>query len=546
MKKNFIALIALMLSASGFAQDIITDQPAGDVHSAQYRSGYQILKGYYYTQGAAYDGGIGKYVVADDAIYLYNPISSYPTNSYLKLDKETDSLYVAHLPQPIYDDGNGILYAERFENFSDADAIKYMYDNVTQDVYFSYKDGVLAMEDSTFTVADSAYNMSYPDVLIALTNDYGQWRQYGEGALRIKAIDEAAAVKPADLQATSYRLVWTGWSEFDKEAFKDSTEVDVAIDGNDIYVNNPYTKDSLSWIKGTFDGTQATFTAQYVGVDNANNRHLWFKPATYQLVRDTEYTWAEFNKREYTFADQLTLAYDADSRTLTAPQETSFLLNTSKDKVSVAKSYDDPVLTNLSDYVEQGAVPEDPKIWQLGEYDWAGEKYDWVMVSASGKDVDGNGLNTSKLFYNFFINNADKPYKFTEANGYSEELAIPEDYQTDLPVYYENGASVQTIDKDTRDVFFYYGLDSIDSIGVQVIYRGGGEEHRSNIVWEKTIKGKTPNGITTVSAANAGKATTVYYDVTGKLVARPDKAGLYIEETTAADGSKKIRKVLRK
>ena len=87
----------------------------------------------------------------------------------------------------------------------------------------------------------------------------------------------------------------------------------------------------------------------------------------------------------------------------------------------------------------------------------------------------------------------------------------------------------------------YYYVAEYDQVGVSTTYTGGGESHRSNIVWaenpENAIKGVTTN--------NGAVESVKYFDLSGRQISAPAQ-GLYLKEVTYADGTTKTVKRLAK
>ena len=109
----------------------------------------------------------------------------------------------------------------------------------------------------------------------------------------------------------------------------------------------------------------------------------------------------------------------------------------------------------------------------------------------------------------------------------------------EFPADYSDGYDMAPLDENVHQVYYYFA--DFDSLGVQSIYRGGGEEHRSNIVW--ISYGKATGVKTPVAGTASAVVAEEYYDVAGRRLERPAK-GLVIKKVRYADGTVKVTKVM--
>ena len=525
--------------------DIVSSQPEGTLHAADLRSGFSTLSVWGNIMAANYSNSIGTYVETDDAIFLKNPFNGFLTNTWLRIDKNADGTYVAHLPQPIYEQDGQTFYATHVKlSTSESNGSTYVADTTAagSDAYFTYKDGVLAM-------ADSVYDASgFPSAAIGLTDADGAWYGYLDGAQRVTPNTSHKTVLPAAAKKATYAMSNTTYSAYDiGQGFVETRDtahaiVDVAFDGDTIYVNNPATKDSSSWIKGVIKDGKATFEPQYIGADTIDNIHLWFEPATYTVELDSSYYayYGEVDKvRSYSLADKLELAYDAATKSLQAPDSTSFIVNGSPSKVYYLATYDE---VGFEPWKEVAATPADPVITAVNEtYNTQG--YAAVTFTLPQFDTNGKPLNTDKAYYNLYTSDdPETPYALTEDEGYkyfnySDSVNIPYSYTDgmDIAAY---GAK--------HYWYIYFDTNDIDSVGVQMFYNGAGELRHSNLVWYSLVEQHDAAGINALEGNESGVSSVAYFDLSGRRVAAPKQAGLYIKEVTYADGTKKGTKVLKK
>lgn len=535
------------------ASTIIDEQPEGTLHSAQLRSGNYTYAFWGYLFSGSYSYSVGTYVVADDAIYLKDPFHGFSTDTWLKLDKVDDENYVAHLPQAIYsvesttDDGEDTTYVYYAARMVYDEAALYVEDSTSQDIAFTYKNGILAQADTT---VDDYYGE--PLAGISLTdNEFGLYG-YVDNAILVKPNTEVKTELPATATISQYQITSTEYFEY---IYPDSPEdnsvesgtnaelINVAFDGNDVYINNPSTKDSTSWIKGTIADGKATFLPQYIGADEEDGYHNWFTPATFTLVTDSSYLedYGDIDiYRYYEAADKLELTYDADTKALVAPEGTSLIINARPDRISYLDTYDE---VNLQPWTEVAVAPADPVINSVGEY-FNDYGYSSVSFDIPNTDANGNLLNEDKLYYNVYTSDdTENPYALTEDEGY-EEFNNPD--PVNIPYSYNDGWDVMA-SGTSHTVYFYFDTNDIDSVGIQSIYTGGGETNKSKLVWFSLLEQHgTADGISSLEGNNSGVKSVSYYDISGRQVSAPKQAGIFVKETTYADGTKTSVKILKR
>lgn len=524
---------------------IVEETPEGTLHNADFRSGiafFNQMGSVYYSE---YSNYIGKYVVDDNGIYLYYPFVGLTGNrSWLKLDHLFNNLYVAHLPQAVYEQEGETYYATRLTLGKDTSGqVNYFPDTTEEaenDVFFTYSNGTLSQNG--LELNDS---LGIPETIIGLTDIKGGWTGYGEAAITVTP-NNLTTTKPANAAAAQdYTFNYTTWDEANGAAEEKQLLSKVAIEGNDVYINNPATADPDSWIKGSISGNKATFAKQYIGPDSIDNVHLWFYPGKYNLILDPEY--AQYTQygyyyyiRNYSDTTALDFNYNAADKSFEAADSASLLLSIDPDELLQAYNFDGPSLTT---FTETEATPADPEITFFWEYD---DDYGYGIFEADvpTKDTKGNFINPNKLYYNFYVDDPTKPYVLSPANGYSTTV-VPEAYQTDVPYSYQDNFVIQS-NGDQKTLYFLFDSREVDSVGIQSIYRGGNAEHRSNIVWQLTEKGEATDGISNVFSSDANVGKVAFYDLSGRRIAIPKQGGLYIKETTFADGTKKGTKFLKK
>lgn len=540
---------------------LIDEQPAGTLHPDDFRSGYSSQGSNGQAYGSLYTMGIGAYVVAEDAIYLKNPVTSLrnPTNgetfkTWMKLDKIDDEHYVARLPQVICDytntyDGNRyIYYVERFVRNTKTG--KYAVDNSATDgcdVYFTYKDGMLAMDDSTFTG-------DYPDAALCITDTNDSWYGYMEAGTKIEPNTYEKTMLPEESTTEQWQFDrneyyermylyppdWTGLKE------KNVTDTlyfhkleNVAIVGDQIYFSTSVGNASF-WVKGTIDGNKATFRQQYIGASDQYDRFLWFQPGKYVLYADSsnyDYYGVVSHWRQYQPTETLVADYDPVTKTLTSPVGTSMIFNTSSEYFAYITTCDDVVLTA---WEESEGTPEDPVIWSLEDY-YEHYGYSLLSVDISNADTNGKYMNEEKIFYNIYLSDdPTTPFEF-----YDDEYVNYHEDPVNIPYSFDDQLDFFVFGK-THWLNFYFKLSSIDSLGVQAIYYGNGVERKSNIVWYSLVERNKITRVEDIAETCDAIVGTAYYDLRGRRIDRPQAKGIYIRENIYANGRRKAEKIVRR
>ena len=227
-----------------------------------------------------------------------------------------------------------------------------------------------------------------------------------------------------------------------------STYFYIGFDGNDVYLKGftHYLPDA--WIKGELseDGKSITFAGdQYFGPYDADY-----------------YTHYEF----YLMKDGFTLTYDAETGQMTGVGELYVSEAIRQYKGDV---YNDPVITKV---VENVGTPAMPSISEI--YDATSGPV--VMFTVPTVDVSGNGMVSSKVFFQFLkdIEEEISPVTFEPSDYYTLNETM-----TEFPYGF------------TDNVYLFYNYMYLNQkdfsrwnkIGLQVIYTGGGEVNKSDIFW---------------------------------------------------------------
>lgn len=495
----------------------VHDTPEGTLYNLLSRSadavGYDFRNPSVYTQHD--QDRVAKIVLADNGdIYLYNPISEWETNSWIRLEKAQGDTLVARFPQALYTEGGDTYYA--FPLFYDAAQGTYAPKELDKDNYlaeskFVYKDGVLRQVD---------------DALIGqVMSDY-TWMDAGDSHLRIEPVTTPRNVLPESAKAKLQTYIVS----YDKGGSDPvSVVVKGAMDNGKVYLENPYNADSTQWIVGSVQGNKAVFaTGQYLGPDTVKtHHHLYFRSATFVRKDSVDVEGNHVFHYDFSETPSLTFDYQADKDVYASAEPSAFVITAG----TSVKGYVTPA---FYPYKDVAATPEDP--W-FSDFQMYNTNYGYGIFNFVLPTLDTNKkyLNPKNLYYCFYLDDPTKPYVFTKA----DYTKMEKESMDEFPADYSDGYDMAPLDENVHQVYYYFA--DFDSLGVQSIYRGGGEEHRSNIVW--ISYGKATGVKTPVAGTASAVVAEEYYDVAGRRLERPAK-GLVIKKVRYADGTVKVTKVM--
>ena len=218
--------------------------------------------------------------------------------------------------------------------------------------------------------------------------------------------------------------------------------VNVVVDGNDVYFQGLSQYIPEAWVKGTKDGNTVTFPPmQYIG----------------------EYSGSEL----YAFygTDDVVFTYDAEADTYTAEGEIFGLLG---DRYYDGR-YFNPVIMKVAD---KAAMPAAPEITNMenGSYGW------YIDFNVPAVDVNSEALAIGKLSYMIYTDTEGTiaPLTFTPTT----HSRLTED-MTEIPYGFTENYDFYTDEIYLNDLY----SANWTRIGIQSIYRGGGEENKTEIQW---------------------------------------------------------------
>lgn len=460
---------------------IITEQPEGELVQYNRKEGLE----WYYSGGVNIylQSGLVNVVYSEDdnTVWIQNPVCAYANDAWI-VGEVVNGGKTLQFPVGQYltyneDYGYGVQVYYMTPN-QDTENISMVYELATIDETYDFitytVDGNYLVLDNVaaFNTSMAAYNdFTLPlqgNVLGCAWSDDQSFAPYCEWGTTMEmfSLDDVPVELPEGAVTEEFNLAG-GVSGSDL-----SQKINVAFVDNDIYVQDFTGYFPEGWIKGTIDGDVVKFPAQYLG--------LYYDTYLMYLVGATYDSEAGF---ELTEDSGFEFSYDADTRTLI--QQTPYILVTSSKTETGYYAYAyDLIISN-----EAPATPSDPTIVAFSEYQNHAEEgeednyYGFVIANIPTTDTEGNDMLLPKLSYRIY----------RDIEGDTAVVAFGTNEITDLPS--QGGYNIQVLtDTGIATILYDEATADFNSIGVQAVYTGGLEEHKSNIVWH-FIKEYAPAGI---------------------------------------------------
>lgn len=490
---------------------IINAQPEGKLHANFYFSGESFVNMMGYEAQLPFDGIWGKIVEAPDnkTIYINNPIGAYYSDAWIKGERTTGDTIEVKLPQQ--------FVHEEYDGMSnDAWLYKLVPVKVEQDgeTYTTFKPDSTSQTVKYVWRNDSIVlvNTTQDSKLLGMCTEAGEWYGYGDYIQQYTVFDQQPVAPKDETKATQMSITYYDSGQRYGRVKK------VVREGNDIYIAGLNKNIPSGWAKGTISGNKATFSGhQYMGLDTVTASYAFFEPVSRSMVWDSE---IGDSIESLTLADAITFAYDSDKGTLNT--DSTFVANQGYKMFNQVFTYDG---ATLEPWTEKAATPLAVDASTMSYMPFSEEYgYGLLAFAPSEFDADGYILDANKLYYSIYLDD--------------DVLTIdPDEYKlfpyetTEIPFTYS----------DMLDFVNYAGMwqvytfvTGIDRIGVQMIYKGGGEVRKSAITYISATN-EDPSAVSNV--AQTGKVAGVTYtDLSGRRVSRPGN-GLFIQTTRLADGT---------
>ncbi|MBR6142219.1 MAG: hypothetical protein IKQ37_10750 [Bacteroidaceae bacterium] len=493
------------------AHGIITEQPEGELRHYNRSGGATYAPIYFIAEQQ--DGISAEVVFSPDGTkaYFKNIISHAATGSWVEGTVSGNTISIA-LGQTVYwfDNGNyGMQLARVKVNGTITD-----YTVTTQGKITFTIDGDDLILNNTSGDPD---NNIFDGIGLVYTTPYaGEWSYYLDYGTVLTFKDVSVVTPPDDLQPVTYSMEYENSGHL----------VGVGFDGDDVYVQGvSQSYIPRAWMKGRIDGDRLTFPLQFGGSLSTYLLYFCGADEEYKLTDTGYYDWV------YNWTDGST-TFDYDAATQSFKTNQALLVNNSDEAIDRAEKFHAPL---FRPFVEQPATPADPSISGFIDMYFESTGFNIVMLNVPLKDTEGRFLDPSKVSYQLYFDD-DEPFTL-----YPDEYRYLTEPVDEIPYLFTTAAMSEAFSRSNiyeKAYAIYLYETGFDRFGVQTIYRGGGEERRSNISYHYF----TGDGIASPKSSPEGKDFNSpllrkgeAYDLSGRKLPNNQKhKGLVITRT--ADG----------
>lgn len=488
--------------------DIITQTPAGALHSGLYRQS----TGFFYGTKRIADGMSGSYVVAPDkhTYYIQDIFSQYRPGTWVKAELRGDTLYMPtpqHVDSYQSSDGTIDIYLRNLK--FDKDKQTYVVDD--------------DHTEAKFVMCGDTLKQVSPQ-LLGMTDGEGAYMLYGDYNLMMFPNKDEVPTPPDNLATERYALTYK-----DEYGDAQSKLVRLTVGSSDVWMGDFSNEYPKAWIHGTYKDHRITFgNTQYLGY--AKSHHVYFVTGVTVPVSDpvTGEEGETYEMSRNIRLDESDGVYQSDNVMFT---------NWGKQDVNFRECFSQP---RLSKFIETVQTPCNPVILAFNAYD-SSLKYGSLSFTIPTVSTTGTALNPDSLFYNVYTD--ERLLTFRAAKyGLATDM-------TDIPYAFTDGKTFASdpSDPSTRIIYFLERVGSYyKRIGVQAIYRAAGEERRSSIIYSDgtEVPAEPSTGIHHAEASR-DVVVTIYHDLCGRRVDKP-RSGVYVKSVRFVDGTTKQSKVIVK
>lgn len=303
---------------------------------------------------------------------------------------------------------------------------------------------------------NGVYKFLNPVLLNVFYTDKSYYYTYynEDCTITLKGESDDPVVAPEGLVTAEYTFKGTDYFAEEGEDSIVTHTVKLGFDGNDVYAQGLSLTLPEAWVKGTLDGNSISFrTGQALGT--YRDYDLWFVGLDDETGKVTNYV----------------CSYDAKNGVITAPEGMLMGVNIYKASInaSLFELYKDVTITKIT---EKAATPANPIIGNM-EYTPYGSIFNYDLT---GVDINGEGLLSSKLYFKLYSKDNE---------GTQSVITFTPDLYEKLESAMEEVPATFTDNYDFYEgsLFLNMSIYSWKQIGMQSIYKGGGETHESEIVW---------------------------------------------------------------
>ncbi|MBR5171104.1 MAG: Omp28-related outer membrane protein [Muribaculaceae bacterium] len=434
---------------------VITEQPEGELKTYM-RTGGAMYSFWGYLFTTYQDGGAMQMVFADDGktVYLKDPISQAAANSWVKAELSDDgktltmplNQYVIFYNEVDY----GLITAWVDVTVDESGNLNAVPNLDIHEVTFTIgDDGTISLNGSSGDVDNftgSGLGLIYDDDLT--------WAAYLDWESVYTPFDGTPVELPDGIEMEDFSM-----SYVDSYGNASGKMVKVGMMNNDVYVQGFSSLVTDGVMKGSMnkgDDMVLFPSDQYIGIGNSLFLNMASLDADNNLL------------------DNLAFDYDAETRTMTANDILAVISG-----LNIQELYDQPV---IAPYFDHAATPANPEVIDFVDQGELGG-YNYGSFNVPTVDTEGNFINPNDLYYRIYF---DDDELFTFGPDEYPELT---EFMTDVPYSFTDG-----YDFGVGGATIYFYETGFQRVGIQSVFRGGGEEHVSDIVYMELKDGSAPEG----------------------------------------------------
>lgn len=494
------------MSAPQVSNEIIYEMPEGELSWLD-RTCDGFVTAAFMATHSTIRGSIVQRVDGEDGyVYLSHMASEYPVNTWTRFKREGDTLVMEGV-QAIYEeydydyDESLMVYLAPMEVVINENNVGTFV--VPEDCRYVFNIG----EDGSLTAADPKMLLGVCVHTLADGSEDGDvwlWKGFGDRDVKMTSASGEQVSIPEGVEVVNWVM---------NDGYKDCF-VQVAIDGEDFYVNGVDRALPDSWIKGKIADGKVTFpSGQYLGADMEIYYYSYFCGAEFYDEEDAD---GELI-RVASLADSSIFDYDAESGSLTL--ERGYVINSTADLLFPLYFYED---------VKIGFQHRDPEVAPEAAFDLEYIETDWgnsVFFMLPNVDENGDILYVENLYYEIYVNGELQYFDIVDDDWNVENTSR-------IPYLYDdwNDFWVDTMDPRDHTVYLYYD-EKVNNIGIRSIYiNENGENVYSKMAYWGEVSGVNGVGFGRIPVS------VKWYDLQGRPISGKTD-GMGIRVTTYSDGS---------
>ena len=434
----------------------IFDQPEGTQQLYE-KSGDAYYVYIFYVAQVSYSGAVGNVVFGPgNEVYIKNVISQLKTDSWVKGTINGSTISI-DFPFKAFEVEGDEYFIEPL-TYDPASQWYIPAETKTMTLNYDAETGAIT------TPSNSPYASG--NMLIGLVDSSEEWTGYADWNLNMTKFNDKPLAEPENVTTETYSLSAPGYN---------GSLCNVGFSGDDVYVQGLYSGLPDAWVKGTVQGDKVVFkSGQFIGADEVIGYFLYLVSAKVETEWDDIYE--EFVDTYKLSEGDITFDYDVAAKTLT--NSSTFLINAGKNEVYFVNEFTGAEIKPFVEVAATPAAPEWVEIYEAGlSYYNSGYGWGYLHFKVPCSDVDGNFILSEKLSYAVWtkVNGEEKQLVFS-TDTYME---LPED-MTEIPYAFADNWDIEA---DGSQRYVYYYILGPEEFGLQTIYRGAGEERRSEIAW---------------------------------------------------------------